>query len=94
MQPEESCVFALSTFIEPDDGGGGVGLTINVPLDVTETSPAPNALLYGLAILMLEQLGKIDEMMLAICEDGIPSEAEASRQIELLMQGQANVIQA
>lgn len=86
--------FALATFIEHDDGGGGVNLSVTISEPDATDAPAPNALLYGLAILMLNQSGAIDEMMNAICADGAPTKAEAIRQIQFLLQDDANDLRA
>ena len=85
QQENEGPEFALLAYIDEDDGGGAIDLDVKIRQNPSETEEASNALLFGLAVLMLNQSGAIDDVMHDICVDGAPTEAEVARQIELLM---------
>jgi hypothetical protein len=74
------------------DGGGdpaNVDLLVQVHKSPSE-EPASHALLFGLALLVLNQTEVIAKTIERLVEDGLPSEAEAIEMINLLLQGNAN----
>ncbi len=85
--------FVFSTFVTDGDldCGGDVDIVTHMPKNLSETAPASNALLYGLAVLMLDATGAIDDTILKIIDKGVPSEVEVSRQIDLMLQEVNNV---
>lgn len=76
--------FVLAAYPDGVLNGGDVNLSVHTTEDATQ-EPASNALLYGLAILMLDQTGVIDQTMAHIVQDGVPSEADAVARINLLL---------
>jgi hypothetical protein len=79
--------FALSTW--GAEGGEEVEILVHVPDHPSEHHPASLALLYGLAILVLDQNGTLSRTIDTLTEDPI-SEAEACRRIDFLLKKDAN----
>jgi len=67
-------------------------MRVFVPHEPDEDAPAPLALIYGLALMTVEQMGLIDNEVDRLTEGELPSEAEVVRRIEFLMQGKVNVL--
>jgi hypothetical protein len=90
--PENLPVLPEFQLLAFDAGSGDVELQIGTPVHPSISRPASQALLYGLAILMLDQMGvlsrMIDEELLA---DGPINEIDAVNRITLLLNQDANV---
>jgi len=81
--------FALSTWIDETDRDE-VELMIHHTEEPSAAKPASNALLYGLAIMTLDQQGVISNEIDKLCLKGVPNEAEVCRQIKFLLESDAN----
>lgn len=84
LKPE----FSLSVF---DDGADGAGLEISILSHPSVKRHASPGLLYGLAIMTLDQQGTINAMVETLLAAGPISEVDASNRITLLLKQDANV---
>jgi hypothetical protein len=80
--------FELAVF---DEGGDGAALEIGVMKAPSILRHASPALLYGLAIMTLDQQGTIKAMVDTLLADGPINEIDATNRITLLLEQDANV---
>ena len=85
--------FALSLWDSASDIGE-VDFVVHVPLNPRADVPASNALMVGIAMLIADQQGDLDNLLSRTFPEGPPSEAEAAAYADLLIQGEANVLVA
>lgn len=82
-------LFSLSIY---DDAESDLALGVDMDNEqINPNAPAPLGLLYGLAILMLDRTGQIEEMVEQILATESPTGDEVMRRIELLVADTANV---
>jgi hypothetical protein len=77
--------FALKAFDIGEDGEEDVELILDLPVAPSINRHASLALLYGLAIMMLDQDGSIQRRMDQILDQGAISEIDAVNHIQLLL---------
>lgn len=90
---KEAPPFALSLW-DAKDEPGEVDFIVHVPSSPRPNEPASHALMVGIAILIADQQGELDNLISRTFPDGPPSEAEAVAYAELLIQGDANDLPA
>lgn len=98
-QPEQAVLsgdgagpeFAMSTWVGEDGDRGQVEILVHTTSEPSIERHASMGLLYGLAILTLEQQGVIAETIEAMLRQGSISEADAVARITLLIKEDANV---
>lgn len=81
------CSFRLAAFDIGEDGEEDVELIVDTPSRPSLQRHASLALLYGLAIMKLDESGAISAMMDAILDEGPVSEVDAVNQITYLLKG-------
>lgn len=83
--------FGLSAWIsEGGEDREGVDLSVHVLANPDPDKPASHALLYGVAIMILDQTGVIARTIEEYLRDGPVTETAAVRAINLLIQQDAN----
>lgn len=89
--PEDLPVLPEFQLLAFDDGEGDVSLEIGTPLHPSIARHASQALLYGLAILVLDQMGVLGNTIDNLLAAGPISEIDAVNRISLLLNQDANV---
>lgn len=80
--------FALSLWDSPTEPGE-VDFIVHVPTHPQPGKVASNALMVGIAILIADHQGELDNLLSRTFPEGPPSETEAVAYAELLIQGDA-----
>lgn len=80
-------IFSLHVY---DDGLGDIEIMVETPKELNFKAPAPLGLLYGLAIMTLDELDQIQQAVDVIIEDRMLSTGEAVKRLACLTMGVAN----
>lgn len=85
--------FALSLWDSAKDIGE-VDFVVHVPTSPRSDVTATNALMVGIAMLIADHQGLLDDLLARTFPEGPPSETEAVAYADLLIQGEANALAA
>lgn len=92
LDPPALRAFTLRAFDIGEDGEEDLELIVQLPEKVDIRRHASMALLWGLAVMSLDQDGTIEKRMEALCDaaGGYINEADACNKINLLLMKDAN----